>query len=128
MKVETQNTAPSFTARLWITGAPIGTDTAPTNLASVPEARRITVPSGIFVTPGLSLIAYAIDGSSTIVGRFWWYDHVQLIWVPNGAGVTLTTATTNSGAVTIGCMPGALHHFQVTANAGSTTQVAILTR
>jgi hypothetical protein len=88
----------------------------------------MSVPSNIFVTSGLQIAAFATDGSSTIAGRFWWYDYGQDLWVPNGTTVTLTTATINAGTAVIGCMPGALHHFQVTANAGGTTKVGITFR
>ena len=130
MIVQTQNTANSFTALCWIEngGSAIGVDAAPTNLASVPAARRITTPPGIFVTSALSLAAYAYDGSSTCIVRFWWYDHVQLIWIPNGNLGTLTTASTNSLVQSVGCMPGALFYCQVTANAGGVTKIAFTLR
>jgi hypothetical protein len=128
MKVETHNGAASYTALLWITGAPVATDAAPTNLASVAVTRRISAPANLFVTPGLAIVAFAADGSSTCVGRFWWYDSAQDLWVPNGTTVTLTTASTNSGLATVGCMPGCLHHFQVTANAGGTTKIGVTLR
>jgi len=126
MRVETQNIANSYTADLVLTGTPIGTDAAPTNLASVAAARRIAIRPGIFMSAGTAINAFALDGSSTIVGRFWWYEASVDLWIPNGAGLTLTTATTNSGVNTHGAMPGALWHFQVTANAGGTTKVAIV--
>lgn len=125
MLVETRNTAPSYTSLCWITGAPISTDAAPTNLASVPAARRITTPPGIFVTSALNLVAFAVDGSSTCIVRFWWHDDVLDLWVPNGNLGTLTTASTNTLSQVIGCMPGCLFYCQVTANAGNTTKIAV---
>lgn len=88
----------------------------------------MVVRPGIFVTPGLQLTAFAVDGSSTCVGRFWWYDRSVDLWIPNGTTVTLTTASTNSGTAPVGCMPGCLHHFQVTANAGSVTKIGVMFR
>jgi len=128
MQVTTKNTAASYTALLWLTGAPVGLDSAPTDLASVAAGRRMTIPAGIFVTSALIIAAYAYDGSSTTTGRFWWYDPTFDIWVPNGNVVTLTTASTNVGTAIIGCVPGMLHHYQVVANAGGTTKIAVLIR
>jgi hypothetical protein len=128
MIITTRNKAASYSADAWITGAPIPTDSPPTNLASVPVGRRITIRSGIVMTPGTQISAFAADGSSTCVGRFWWYDLSNNLWVANGAGLTLTTGGTNVGNVIHGTMPGSLWFFQVTANAGGTTKIGILVR
>lgn len=127
-EVVTHNTAASYSADLWITGAPIATDSDPTNLASVTAARRITIRQGIFMASGTQISAWAADGSSTIVVRFWWYDAGQDLWIPNGTVATLTTATTNVTNAVHGAMPGSLWFCQVTANAGSTTKLGITIR
>jgi hypothetical protein len=119
MRVETQNTANSYTAQLWITGAASFTDAAPTNAASVAAARRITTPTGIFVTPGLTATAAIADGTSATL-RIWWLDEVMDLWVPFAAGAALTLAAATTATVQVGCMPGCKFHCQVVANSGAT--------
>jgi hypothetical protein len=126
MLITTQNTANSFTAQQWITGAANFTDAAPTNAASVAAARRITTPPGIFVTPGLLVSAFLGDGTSASI-RMWWLDDVQDLWVPFQATVALTLAATSSTSVGVGCMPGAKLYAQVTANSG-VTKIAFMVR
>lgn len=131
MLITTRNRGGRFGSDQWIegvSGAAIGTDAAPTTLASVAAARRIPIPKRALMTPALQISAFAIDGSGTCAGRFWWHDAERNLWVPNGAAVTLTTLTTNSGVNTVGCMPGSLWFFQVTANTGNTTLISIVIR
>lgn len=119
MRVETQNAAPSYSAQLVVTGAANFTDSAPTNGASVAATRYITYRPDIFVTSGTSVSFFAIDGTSMSV-RLWWYDATLDLWIPNGAAAALTTATSNSTNIVIGCMPGCRFYAQVTANTGAT--------
>lgn len=128
MQVTTRNDASSYTALCWITGAPIGTDADPTNLASVAAGRRITYPKGIFLTSSTSLCAFGIGGASSCVVRFWWYDSALDLWVPNGNVGTLTSASTSSLIQGVGCMPGSQFFCQVVSNAGGTTSIAFLIR
>ena len=126
MKVETQNSAGSFTAQCLITGSSGFTDSAPTNGTSVLPTRYITYPTNIFLTAGTSLTAFLQDGTSATV-RFWWYDNVQDLWVPNGTALALTTASTNSGTQIVGAMPGCRFFCQVTVNSG-VTKIAFMVR
>jgi hypothetical protein len=137
MIISTRNKAAKFSAPCWIenSGSALATEANPTDLASVTGiatnlsglgGRIITTPAGIFVTGGVQIIAYAVGGTSCTV-RFWWYDDVKRIWIANGAVVTLTTATTNSGTTTFGCMPGSRWFAQIVTNTG-VTAVAVLVR
>jgi hypothetical protein len=130
MLVETRNTANSFTAQCWIEGAAGFTDAGDPNsigLAALTTAGRIIrTPPGIFVTPGLSISAFAADGTSAVV-RFWWFDDVKALFVPFGATATLTTASTASTTTAVGCMPGAKFVCQVTTNT-LVTKIAFMVR
>lgn len=130
MIVQTQNTSNNYAALNWITngGSALTTNADPNTVggggagsvaALQALGRIITTPPGPFVTSAYALVAFSYDGTSAIV-RFWWYDDVQLIWVPNGNVGTLTTASTNSLAQAVGCMPGAKFYCQITSNTGVT--------
>lgn len=127
MLVTTQNTAATYAPLCMITGSPIATDSAPTNLASVPSARIITTPPGIFVTSVLNLSSWTYDGTSA-VARYWWYDSVYDLWVPHGTTQTMTTATANVINFQVGCMPGAKFFCQITTNTGSVSKIAFTLR
>ena len=131
MIAETRNTAPSYSALLWLIGAPVATDVAPTNAASVAVARTITTPPGIFVTPGLTTGTFAAGPAGTsCTARVWWLDDAQDLWVPHGNVFTLTSDTTNSNVQTVGCMPGCKFFLQVVTNAGGggVTKIAFTLR
>lgn len=128
MQVTTRNSALSFTAQCWVEngGAAIADDAAPTNLASVAAGRRFSNPAGILLTSAANLMAFAVGGTSAII-RFWWYDSVMDLWVPNGANATITSATTNSAASLVGSMPGSQFYMQMVTNTG-VTKVAFFLR
>lgn len=138
MYIATRNSSPNgFRALCWITGSPISVDADPNSiggggagsLAALQTAGRvITTPEGIVMTSSMTLVFAAYDGASTCIVRAWWFDDAMLLWVPNGATSTLTTATSNASVSTIGCMPGAKFYLQVTANAGNVTKLAFFIR
>jgi len=118
-----------FTAQCWIknaAGAVLAAEpTNPTTLASVTgltaniagtgengTGRIITIPKDILLTSAMNATAFSVDGTSASV-RFWWYDAVEDLWVPNGAAATLTTSGTNSASSLMGAMSGCKYHLQV---------------
>ncbi len=112
----------SFSLAVWYTGA-LAADAAPTNLASVAAARILRCTAkrdGVMAFGGALLRTVIFDGTSLVV-RPWFFDDTQAIWIPHGANITLTTATTNTGALTIGNMAGARLYVQVITNTGSVT-------
>jgi hypothetical protein len=127
MLMSTRSKAASYSSQLVLTGSPIATDSAPTNLASVSSGRRVSYPAGFLGSSAATMCAFALDGTGAVV-RFWWYDLSQDLWVPNATTGTLTAASTNSLVQSVGYMPGALFHCQVISNAGSVTKIAVLIR
>jgi hypothetical protein len=130
MIVTTRNKASSYTAQCWIEngGSALANEAAPTNLASVTAARRLSMPGFMFTVPGVQIAAFAAApaGSSCIV-RFWWYDFVKDLWVPLGNVATVTTDSTNSTSQTLSCMQGSLFHCQIVTNT-NVTKMAVVVR
>lgn len=128
----TQNSARSYTARLWITGSPIALDSDPNSVA--PSASRIfTIPhycvafiSGFNSGVGPTVAAAMGDGVTCTV-RHWFYDDSMLIWTPTNLPLALTYATTALNFTIGAAMLGNRLFTQVTANNGC-TKLAILVR
>lgn len=127
MLISTRNRAASYSTALVLTGSPIASDAAPTNLASVDPSRRITYPRGFLLSSTAAMCAFALDGTSIVV-RNWFYDIGIDLWIPNGTTGTLVSATANSLIQVVGYMPGALFFTQVVSNAGGTTKLATALR
>jgi hypothetical protein len=126
----TRNKAPNYySADAWITngGAALGINADPTNLASVPVNRRVANGRRP-LTSGTTFTCFIVDGTSTCTIRFWWYDASMDLWIPDGSGGALTTGGANMGLALSGNTPGAIRYLQVTANAGGTTQIALVYR
>lgn len=115
----------TFALATWLDLTGLAGEANPTNLASVAAARRlrITAKRDGLVVHGLGTLRGVIfDGTSLIV-RPWFYDDTLAIWVPHGANLTLTAASTSTTSVTIGNMAGALFYFQIITNTGSVTKL-----
>lgn len=125
MKVTAKSKGLFYTADLWITngGAAITVDGDPN--VTPPAANRILRSRGdLFlstyagnVTP--SLFATLADGVTATV-RHWWYDDVQLLWVPTNVEFALTYANSNGSQSRPRMVPGTKFHCQVKANDGVT--------
>jgi hypothetical protein len=113
----------NFALPVWVTGAPPANDSAPTNLASVPEARRVLAipfPGVIPVSGSGNVRAVVIGGTSASLAT-WYYDATMAKWVQ------LATTTVNSGTGPFTAsvvMPyGALIYVQIVSTSGAVTAV-----
>jgi hypothetical protein len=135
MKIESSHLEGTFTATCWRTGAAGFTDSDPNSVAPT-DAQILTTPSYVFaysslptsfVANGVLMSCFVADGS-TASTRFWWFDDVQLIWIPVLNSVSsMTYATTNATNVAVRSVPGCRFFCQVTANSG-VTKIAVLLR
>ena len=135
-RATTTNTAASYTAQQWITGAPIALDSDPNSVAPA-ASRIISVPA--FITPMLTqfgsnasgtgaLIACCMADGTTASVRIWQRFNDEEIWVPIGGATSLTFATNNLLAFAGPVWSSSQKFFaQVTANNGC-TKLAILIR
>lgn len=137
MIVTTKNKRATYSAVGWIRngGAAIAVDADPNtvggggagSLALLQAAGRVySAPAGIFIHGQTFINALAQDGTSA-VGRFWWYDDVEALWIPSGNVATMTTAAANSLLAVIGAMPGSKWYVQITSNTG-VTKIAVVIR
>lgn len=133
MKVVTHNTAGTFSADLWRTGASGFTDASPNT--SAPAAGTIAkCPPGKFLVGwgggnnAVVLSVFLADGTSVQV-RLWYYDDTMALWVSPTfmSATTLTYASTNMTTFAPRLMPGAKMFVQVIANTGA-TKVALIFR
>lgn len=104
-----------------IGGAALATDAAPSVLGDVAAARvlRVTAKRDGLMTMGGTVLRMVVADGTSLVVRPWFYDNTQLKWIPHGANVTLTAATTNTGSVTIGNLAGAKMYVQIVTNTGN---------
>lgn len=132
MQVTTRNTADSYTAQCWITGAAGFVDASP-NVTPPDPARIISAPANVIgIANGFplgtspSVAAFVADGTGATL-RFWWYDDTQATWVQSGNAFARTYAGNNVLDLVGLAAPGKRFFCQVTANTG-VTKVAFLIR
>lgn len=88
---------------------------------TVPANRilRMTAKRDAILTMGSCQLRIVTAGDGTsMVFQAWFYDNTQAQWVKLAGPITVTSATSNLGAVVVGDMAGAKFFVQATANTG----------
>lgn len=88
----------------------------------VPAANRIlrmTAKRDTILTMGSAVLRTLTSGDGTsLLVQPWFYDNTQAQWVKFAGVMTITSSTSNLGALSIGGPAGAKFYLQVTANNG----------
>lgn len=118
-----RSTDSTFALSVWVQGAPVTTDSAPTNLASVSAGRivRGSGKKGSVAIMGTGTVRVACIGGTSVAVIPWYYDNTLSVWVGLSAAVTVNAG--QSTAFQAQAFYGAKIFIQITTVTGGVTAV-----